>query len=220
MYWTGEIALYKFELTILYPGSFYGCSCPCASMGFLTREQFKRLREAGVTSYHHNIETSLRNFPNICTTHTYQMKIDTIKVAQSEGFCVCSGGIIGMGETWEDRLDMAWVKHPHAKGNKYAELAKKYFPKGAGAILSFGLKGDAETRRKFLEAVKVFGFQANIGDAKSLIINPSVTTHIELNPELQAAADIHAETIRLSLGLEDPQDLIQDLVQAFEASAK
>jgi len=123
-------------------------------------------------------------------------------------------------EFLETRPEVAWVKHPHAKGNKYAELAKKYFPKGAGAILSFGLKGDAETRRKFLEAVKVFGFQANIGDAKSLIINPSVTTHIELNPELQAAADIHAETIRLSLGLEDPQDLIQDLVQAFEASAK
>lgn len=79
----------------------------CASMGFLTREQFKRLRAAGVTSYHHNIETSQRNFPNICTTHSYQMKIDTIKIAQSEGFCVCSGGIIGMGETWEDRLDMA-----------------------------------------------------------------------------------------------------------------
>jgi len=123
-------------------------------------------------------------------------------------------------EFLESRPEVAWVKHPHAKGNKYAELAKKYFPKGAGAILSFGLKGDAETRRKFLEAVKVFGFQANIGDAKSLIINPSVTTHIELNPELQAAADIHAETIRLSLGLEDPQDLINDLIQAFEVSAK
>lgn len=122
-------------------------------------------------------------------------------------------------EFLESRPEVAWVKHPHAKGNKYAELAKKYFPKGAGAILSFGLKGDAETRRKFLEAVKVFGFQANIGDAKSLIINPSVTTHIELNPELQAAADIHAETIRLSLGLEDPQDLINDLIQAFEVSA-
>lgn len=74
-------------------------------------------------------------------------------------------------EFLETRPEVAWVKHPHAKGNKYAELAKKYFPKGAGAILSFGLKGDAET-------------------------------------------------IRLSLGLEDPQDLIQDLVQAFEASAK
>ena len=79
----------------------------CASMGFLTREQFKRLRKAGVTSYHHNIETSRRNFPNICTSHTYDMKIDTIKIAQEEGLCVCSGGIIGLGETFEDRIDMA-----------------------------------------------------------------------------------------------------------------
>ena len=79
----------------------------CASHGLLTREQFKRLRAAGVTSYHHNIETSRRFFPQICTSHTYQDRIDTIKIAQEEGFCVCSGGIIGMGETWEDRLDMA-----------------------------------------------------------------------------------------------------------------
>ena len=79
----------------------------CASLGFLTKEQFHRLHEAGVISYHDNIETSRRNFPNICTTHTYDEKIATIKAAQEEGFCVCSGGIIGMGETWEDRLDMA-----------------------------------------------------------------------------------------------------------------
>lgn len=79
----------------------------CASMGFLTKEQLHRLHEAGVTSYHHNIETSRRNFPNICTTHTYDMKIETLKIVKEEGMCACSGGIIGMGETWEDRLDMA-----------------------------------------------------------------------------------------------------------------
>lgn len=79
----------------------------CASMGFLTREQLRDLKRAGVTSYHHNIETSRRNFPDVCTSHTYEMKIQTIKAAQEEGLCVCSGGIIGMGETFEDRLDMA-----------------------------------------------------------------------------------------------------------------
>ncbi len=80
----------------------------CASHGILTREQFKRLRATGVTSYHHNIETSRRFFPEICTSHTYDDRIRTIKIAQSEGFCVCSGGIIGMGETWQDRIDMAF----------------------------------------------------------------------------------------------------------------
>jgi biotin synthase len=79
----------------------------CASMGFLNAEQLHRLHEAGVTSYHHNIETSRRNFPNICTTHTYEQKIETLKLVKEEGMCTCSGGIIGMGETWEDRLDMA-----------------------------------------------------------------------------------------------------------------
>ncbi|BAL85061.1 putative biotin synthase (plasmid) [Selenomonas ruminantium subsp. lactilytica TAM6421] len=79
----------------------------CASHGIISREQFRRLRQAGVTSYHHNIETSRRFFPQICTSHTYDDRIKTIKIAQEEGMCVCSGGIIGMGETWEDRLDMA-----------------------------------------------------------------------------------------------------------------
>lgn len=79
----------------------------CASMGFLSEEQLHRLHEAGVTSYHHNIETSRRNFPNICTTHTYDQKIETLKKVKAEGMCACSGGIIGMGETWEDRIDMA-----------------------------------------------------------------------------------------------------------------
>ncbi|MCD8218287.1 MAG: biotin synthase BioB [Clostridiales bacterium] len=79
----------------------------CASHGLLTLEQFRRLREAGVTSYHANIETSRRFFPYICTTHTFEDKLETIRRAQEAGLYVCSGGIIGMGETWEDRLDMA-----------------------------------------------------------------------------------------------------------------
>lgn len=80
----------------------------CASHGILNAEQFKRLRETGVTSYHHNIETSRRFFPQICTSHTYDDRINTIKIAQAAGFNVCSGGIIGMGETWQDRIDMAF----------------------------------------------------------------------------------------------------------------
>ncbi len=79
----------------------------CASHGLLTQEQFNRLHSAGVRRYHANIETSRRNFPNICTTHTYEDKLECIRRAQKAGFEVCSGGIIGMGENWEDRIDMA-----------------------------------------------------------------------------------------------------------------
>ncbi|WP_175444960.1 MULTISPECIES: biotin synthase BioB [unclassified Ruminococcus] len=79
----------------------------CGSHGLLTDEQFRRLRQTGVNRYHCNIETSRRNFPNICTTHSYDDKIACIERAKNAGYEVCSGGIIGMGETWEDRIDMA-----------------------------------------------------------------------------------------------------------------
>lgn len=79
----------------------------CASHGFLTDKQFRQLCESGVSRYHCNIETSERFFPQICTTHTYTDKIACIKRAKENGLSVCSGGIIGMGETWTDRIDMA-----------------------------------------------------------------------------------------------------------------
>ena len=78
----------------------------CASMGFISAEQLHRLHEAGVTSYHHNIETSRRNFPNICTTHTFDQRVENIHMLQRLGFEICSGGIIGMGESKEDVVDM------------------------------------------------------------------------------------------------------------------
>ena len=79
----------------------------CASFGFQSVEDFRRLKEAGVTRYHANLETSRRNFPNICTTHSYQDKIDNIRRAKQAGLQICSGGIVGLGETWEDRLELA-----------------------------------------------------------------------------------------------------------------
>lgn len=79
----------------------------CASFGFQSVEDFRRLKEAGVSRYHANLETSRRNFPNICTTHSYQDKIDNILRAKQAGLQICSGGIVGLGETWEDRLELA-----------------------------------------------------------------------------------------------------------------
>ncbi len=79
----------------------------CASHGLISQEAFYRLKEAGVTMYHSNIETSRRYFPEICTTHTFEDKLEEISRAQKAGLMVCSGGIIGMGESFEDRLDMA-----------------------------------------------------------------------------------------------------------------
>ena len=86
-------------------------ACPdmilCASHGLMTEEDLRRLKDAGVTMYHTNVETSERYFPEICTTHTYADKKEEIRRARAAGLTVCSGGILGMGETWQDRIDMA-----------------------------------------------------------------------------------------------------------------
>lgn len=82
---------------------------PCASLGILDGDALSYLRDHGLQRYHHNIETSERFFPCICRTHTYRDRLRTIEAAQSAGLSVCSGGIFGMGETWEDRIDMAFA---------------------------------------------------------------------------------------------------------------
>ncbi len=79
----------------------------CGSLGFLTEERLFLLKEAGVSNYHHNIETSEGYFPSVCTSHSYAMKVSTIKSAKKVGLSVCSGGIVGMGESFDDRIDMA-----------------------------------------------------------------------------------------------------------------
>jgi O-acetylhomoserine (thiol)-lyase len=111
---------------------------------------------------------------------------------------------------------VAWIRHPEIPGSKYEALAKKYFPKGAGALVSFGFKGTETQRRTFLASTEIFSYQANIGDVRSLIINPAQTTHVELTYEQRARAELTEDTIRLSFGLEDPGDLIADLDRAFD----
>ncbi|KAI7246287.1 hypothetical protein KC345_g12090, partial [Hortaea werneckii] len=113
---------------------------------------------------------------------------------------------------------VSWVSHPAADGSPYQVLAAKYFPKGAGSIFTFGFGGNEEQLRTFLNAVELFSYHANVGDARSLIINSPKTTHGELNAADQAAAGITPDTIRLSVGLEDADDLIRDLEQAFAAA--
>ena len=118
-------------------------------------------------------------------------------------------------EYLQDHPNVAWVQHPTARDSKYRALAEKYFPKGTGSVFSFGLRGTPAEYNKFIDSVRLFSFQANVGDARSLIINTPKTTHGELTFSEQASAGISADTIRLSSGLEDPKDLISDLEQAF-----
>ena len=113
---------------------------------------------------------------------------------------------------------VSWVQHPFAVGNPYKALAEKYFPKGVGSIFTFGFKGTPEQSVRFLNSVKLLSFHANVGDARTLIINSPRTTHGELTPEEQKRAGIAPEAIRISVGLEDVNDLIADLEQAFHAA--
>lgn len=114
----------------------------------------------------------------------------------------------------EDKV--AWVNYPSLPESPSKSLADKYLPKGAGSTFSFGFNGTEEQLYKFTKSVELFGYQANLGDARSLIINSPKTTHGELTKEELKLAQIEPETIRLSIGLEDPTDLIDDLKQAFK----
>lgn len=116
----------------------------------------------------------------------------------------------------EGRKEVKWVRHPFAKGSTYKELADKYFPKGAGAVFSFGFGGTREQLKEFISSLEVFSYHVNIGDVRSLIANPPETTHSELKPELHELAGIPSNLVRISVGLENVDDLIEDLDNAFE----
>jgi len=110
---------------------------------------------------------------------------------------------------------VSWVNYPSLKGNKYYDLAQKYFPKGTGSIFTFGIKGGVEAGKKFIENLEIFSLLANVADAKSLVIHPASTTHSQLSESDQIASGVTPDMIRLSIGIEDVDDLIYDLDQAL-----
>ena len=111
---------------------------------------------------------------------------------------------------------VSWVNYPGLKDNKYYDLAQKYLPKGPGSIFTFGIKGGLEAGIKFIESLQIFSHLANVADAKSLVIHPASTTHAQLNEEEQKLAGVTPDMIRISVGIEDIDDLIWDLNQALE----
>ncbi|MFL0194983.1 O-acetylhomoserine aminocarboxypropyltransferase/cysteine synthase family protein [Clostridium sp. WILCCON 0269] len=106
---------------------------------------------------------------------------------------------------------VSWVNYPGLKNSKYHDLGKKYFSKGAGSILTFGLKGGLSNIEKFIDNLQLFSLVTNIGDVKSLVVHPATTTHAELSEEEQALAGVTPDLIRLSIGIEDIDDIIFDL---------
>jgi len=116
--------------------------------------------------------------------------------------------------------EVAWVSYPELADHPDHERAKRLLPRGAGAIFSFGIRGGREAGRRFIERLRIFSHLANVGDAKSLVIHPASTTHATMSAAELKAVGIGEDLIRLSVGLEDPEDLITDLRQALRASQR
>jgi O-acetylhomoserine (thiol)-lyase len=118
----------------------------------------------------------------------------------------------------EGHKNVRWVKYPGLPSSPYYALGQKYMPKGAGAVFSFGIEGGYDAGKKFIDSMKLFSHLANVGDCRSLVIHPSSTTHQQLSAEEQVAAGVEPDMIRISVGLEDIDDILWDLDQALTAS--
>jgi O-acetylhomoserine (thiol)-lyase len=115
---------------------------------------------------------------------------------------------------------VAWVNYPGLPSSRYHALAQKYLPKGASAIMSFGIRGGLEAGKRFIESLQLFSHLANVGDAKSLVIHPASTTHQQLSDEEKQACGISNDLIRLSVGIEEIEDILWDLDQALASASK
>jgi O-acetylhomoserine (thiol)-lyase len=115
---------------------------------------------------------------------------------------------------------VSWVNYPGLATSRYHSLARKYLPLGAGAIMSFGIRGGLEAGKRFIESLQLFSHLANVGDAKSLVIHPASTTHQQLSDEEKAMCGISNDMIRLSVGIEEVEDILWDLDQALSSAGK
>ncbi len=130
-----------------------------------------------------------------------------------------SANALRVAEFLESHDRVAWVNYPGLKSSPYHSLARQYLPRGCGGMLAFGIRGGLEAGKKFIESLQVFSHLANVGDAKSLVIHPASTTHQQLSTEEKLAGGITDDLIRLSVGIEDIEDILWDLDQALKQSA-
>jgi len=124
-----------------------------------------------------------------------------------------------VAEFLEDHDCVSWVNFPGLSSSPYAQLAQKYLPKGCGSIMTFGIKGGVDTGERFIDSLEFFSHLANVGDAKTLVIHPASTTHWQLSEEDQLKAGVSPDMIRLSVGIEDIDDILWDLDQALKKAA-
>ena len=127
-----------------------------------------------------------------------------------------SENALNIAKWLEDQSEVSWVNYPGLNSSKYNQLAKKYLKNGSSGIVTFGLKKGFEGAKKVAESTKIFALLANIGDTKSLIIHPSSTTHSQLNVDEQKSTGVTPDLVRISVGIENLDDLKEDLKQSFQ----
>lgn len=174
-------------------------SSPSGNIGFIIKARVEGLRDIGPAI------SPFNSFLLLQGLETLSLRMDR-HVQNTQA----------LAEWLQKHSGVEWVNYPGLPGNPYYELAKKYLPKGAGGVLSFGLKAEKEKASKLVEHLKLVSHLANVGDAKTLIIQPATTTHSQLSSEEQLAAGVEPGLFRVSVGIEHIDDIIYDFEQAFK----
>jgi O-acetylhomoserine (thiol)-lyase len=131
-----------------------------------------------------------------------------------------SENTLAVAKFLEKHSDVEWVNYPGLQSSRYYKLAQKYLPNGAGSLVTFGIRGGYEAGKQFINSLELFSLLANIGDAKSLVIHPASTTHQQLSEQEQKDTGVTPELVRLSVGIEDIDDILEDLDQALKTATK
>jgi O-acetylhomoserine (thiol)-lyase len=174
---------------------------PLKSLSYILRAQTVALRDLGPTLSPFNAQQILLGAETL-SLRVQRHSDNAIKVAK-----------------WlEEQPEVSWVNYPGLPSHPTHNLAKKYLRHGFGGIIGFGIKGGAAAGSKFIESVNLLSHLANIGDAKSLVIHPATTTHSQLSPEEQLSAGVTPDFVRISVGIEDVDDIINDIKQALVKS--
>lgn len=176
----------------------FGANSPFGNIAFNVRARVEGLRDWG------NVISPFNSFLLIQGIETLSLRVERhVQNAQI------------LAEWLEQHSKVEYVNYPGLKSSKYYDLAKKYFLKGAGAVLTFKIKGDPSNANKLIDNVKLLSHLANVGDAKSLIIHPAATTHEQLSPEEQKTTGVEPGLLRISVGIENIEDIKNDIQQAL-----
>jgi O-acetylhomoserine (thiol)-lyase len=169
-----------------------------------TTESFIRTRSA-----HWRSTTPFNSFLFLQGTETLHLRMERH-----------SQNALEVAKFLQNHPQIEWVNYPGLESSPYHERVKKYMPAGAGALVTFGIRGGYEAGKTFINSMKLFSLLANIGDAKSLVIHPASTTHSQLTEEEQASTGVTSGLVRLSVGVEDIRDIIADIDQALNAATQ